>query len=268
MPKRKILKRLLLSFIVIACVAAVFLTNFFSRRYVLPILMYHSIVEGPVTRMIEVSVDTFRSQMRFLKRHNYNVLPLEEAAGLIRDKKKIPAKTVIITFDDGYKNFYTNAFKALKEYKLPAAMFIITNEIGRPEGDRLSWDEIKIMRDSGLVSFGSHCLGPEPLVNIKAQGIVRKEIFESKKLLEEKLGRPVELFSYPEGKFDAAIKKLVIDAGYSAAAATSPGADYPNDDVFALKRLRISENARNMFIFAVEASGYYTFMKEYKKRKR
>ena len=124
------------------------------------------------------------------------------------------------------------------------------------------------MRESGLITFGSHTLGPEPLVNFKSEAQIRRQIFDSKKILEEKLGRSVELFSYPEGLFDSRIKQLVIDAGYAGAVATNPGRDYADDDVFLLKRLRISENSSNMFVFAVESSGFYMFLKEYQKERK
>jgi len=72
------------------------------------------------------------------------------------------------------------------------------------------------------------------------------------------------MFSYPEGRFDDKIRQLVIDAGYRLAVATHPGKYYPNDDIFALKRLRISENAKGLFVFWAETSGFYTFIKEHR----
>lgn len=185
---------------------------------------------------------------------------------MIREKKKLPPKAISITLDDGYKDNFTYAFEILKKYNLPATMFVIVNEVGR--SDRLSWEEIKIMQNSGLIAFGSHAVGPEPLINIKSKEELKKQIFDSKRILEEKLGAKIQLFSYPEGRFNEEIRQLVIDAGYTVSVATNPGKNYPDDDLFALKRLRISENSANMFIFAVETSGFYTFMKESKRRKR
>ena len=254
-----------------ACIIiAVFaLANFLRQQYVVPILMYHSIdPNADAKNRLAVTADTFDRQMRFLKTHRYNVITLEALVTLIKNKKKVPAKTICITSDDGYKDNYTYAFPILKKYSLPATMFIIVDEVNRPQGDRLNWDEIKVMQDSGLIAFGSHTLGPEPLVNFKSETEIKRQIFDSKKILKEKLGRKVLFFSYPEGLFDARIKQLVIDAGYSGAVATNPGRDYADDDIFLLKRLRISENSSNMFIFAVESSGYYTFAKEYKKERK
>lgn len=247
---------------------AVFLfTKFLKQIYVVPILMYHSVrlAASPKDRL-SVSSRAFERQMRFLKEHRYNVVPLESLITLAKNKG-IPPRTVCITFDDGYKNNYTHAFPILKKYNLPATMFIITGEIGRPRGDRLSWDKIKVMQDSGIIIFGSHGLGPEPLINIKSKDDLKKEIFDSKKILEKRLGREVILFSYPEGRFNAEIRQLVIDAGYQAAVTTSPGKEFSNNDIFALKRLRISSTSDNLFVFWIEASGLYTFIKEHRDSK-
>ena len=231
--------------------------------YVVPILMYHQIYyNSKPSYPLGVATKTFERQMRYLKENHYNILRLEELAGLIKAKKRLPPKPVVVTFDDGYKNNYTDAFPVLKKLGIPATIFIIVDEVGRSRQDRLSWDEIRTMQDSGLIDFGSHTLGPELLVNIKSDTELRRQIFDSKRILEEKLGKKVTSFSYPEGRFDVNIRQSVINAGYNVAVATKPGKYYPNDDIFALKRLR-AYTGSNMLIFAVQVSGYYTFMREY-----
>lgn len=252
--------RLILALVII--LGLLFGAGIFARmNYVVPIIMYHSLVPHPTPEnRLSVSLGTFRKQMRFLKEHRYHVVPLAELEGLVSSGKRIPPKTIAITFDDGYKDNFTLAFPVLKEYGLPATLFIIVNEVGR--SDRLSWDEIKEMQASGLVYFGSHTLGPDPLTKAGNEQELKRQIFGSKIALEEKLGRQVEAFSYPEGRFNAQIRGLVMAAGYKLAVATNPGKKFSNNDVFALKRLRISENAGNLFVFWVETSGYYNFMRE------
>ena len=261
-------KRITIVFFIILIFIAVSGMAYFRGRYVVPILTYHYFTTATTSKNdgLAISEEIFRRQMRFLKDHRYNVVSLEALADLIRAGKKIPARTVAITFDDGYADNYKYAFPILKEYNFPATIFIITNEVGTPY--RLSWKEIKTMRDSGLITFGSHALGPEPLINIKDETVLKKEVFHSKVVLEDKLGVAVNIFAYPEGMFNEKIRQLVIDAGYKAAVTTIPGKPYPNDDIFAIKRLRISRNAGNMLVFAIETSGYYTAMKEYKKLRK
>ncbi len=261
MSKRKAL----ISLFSVVILLSSFLVSFIQGKYVVPIVMYHSVDPNakPENRLA-VTLKTFERQMHFLKNRNYNVLPLESVATLIKERKKIPPKTIAITFDDGYKDNYIYAFSVLKKYDFPATIFLIVNEIGRQENDRLNWKEIKEMQDSGLVTFGSHTLSHPLLTDIKSEDDLKKDIFSSKKILEEKLGRKVNAFSYPGGRFNDKIKQLVITAGYKLAVATNPGKKFADDDIFALKRLRISENCNNLFVFWVETSGYYNFMREHR----
>ena len=258
------IKKLILFTGLIFLAAIILLAGLIKQSYIAPIIMYHYVHYGanPDDKLV-VTPEVFQRQMRFLKEQRYNVVPLEALAVLIKEKRKIPARTIAITIDDGHRDNYEQIYPVLKKYNLPATMFVIVNEIGRIQNDKLSWGQIKEMRDSGLISFGSHTLGPEPLVNIKSEEEVKRQIFESKKILEEKLGKEVKIFSYPEGLFNAKIKKMVIGAGYLAAVSTSPGINSSSDDIFGLKRQRISQNAGNLFIFYIQASGYYGPIREF-----
>jgi len=263
-----VFRRKRLIFLGIIFLAVIFSSAAFLRsRYNLPILMYHSVSPkpNPSIELLIVKPETFRRQMRFLKEHNYNVVPLSEIADLIKNNKKIPPRTLAITFDDGYKDNYTYAFPILKEYNFPATVFVIVNEIDRPQQDRLSWEEMAVMQASGLVTFGVHTLTHPYLPEITSPAVLKKEIEDPKKILEDKLGRKVDSFCYPGGRFDAKSRQAVIATGYSLATASNPGRRFSDQDLFALKRIRISENCSNLFIFWVETSGYYNFMREYKK---
>jgi peptidoglycan/xylan/chitin deacetylase (PgdA/CDA1 family) len=230
-----------------------------------PVLMYHA-VRPEVTRgaRLIVSVKSFDRQMQFLKERQYNVVSLEKIAEFIREKRKIPPKTIAITFDDGYWDNYTYAYPILKKYNLPATIFLITKEVDNKVGlgDKLTWENVILMQDSGLITFGSHALSHRVLPEIKSEAELRKEIFDSKRILEVRLSRPVNTFCYPKGIFNQQVKDLVKEAGYKVAVATSPGRAFTNDDIFALKRLRISEKSGNLFIFWIQTSGYYSFIKE------
>lgn len=256
-------RRLIVVFGIIILSGFLFLANFIQRKYVVPIIMYHSVSpDAAPENRLAVSVEAFQRQMRFLKTHHYNVLPLESLAALIKDKKKIPPKSIAITFDDGYKDNYTFAFPILKKYNLPATIFVIVGKVG--ESGTLSWDEIKAMQGSGIVTFGSHSLKHLCLVDVKSDEELIRQIFDSKKILEGKIKQPVGAFSYPLGALNDKIKKLVIDAGYKLAVATNPGKKSRPDDIFSLKRLRISATSDNLFVFGLETSGFYTFIKEHR----
>ena len=256
--------------IFVSCLAiiAVIFFNYFRGLYMVPVLMYHSVNPkvNPRMRSLIVSPESFERQMRFLKSRHYNVVTLEEVSRLMREKKRPPFKTVAITFDDGFKDNYIYAYPVLKKLGLPAAIFVIYNEVGRPEGDRLSWEQIKEMQASGLISIGSHTLGPVPLVDIKSKAELRKQIIDSKKMFEDKLKTPVDGFCYVGGLFTPQIKELVKEAGYKYAVATALGRDYSNYDPYAIKRVRVSSSSDNLFDFWARVSGYYNSFRRHKRK--
>ena len=132
----------------------------------------------------------------------------------------------------------------------------------------MNWDQIKEMQDSGLILFGSHSMSHPFLDCIASPPVLIKEISGSKQMLEASLGRPVLTFAYPSGRMNKLVRRKVIDAGYKIAVTTNPGRSFAGDDVFAVKRLRISENSRNLFIFWFETTGYYNFIRENKLSKK
>jgi len=264
MSKRK---RLII-FVAILGIVITSLVNFTRSKYVLPVLMYHSInPDTQNTSLLVVTPENFRRQMRFLKEHHYQVISLEEAADYIKNKKRPLARTVAITFDDGFKDNYTYAFPILKEYNFPATIFIVVNEVGLTSENRLTWDEIKVMQDSGLITFGSHTISHPNLEGVTVQEAIKNEIQGSKKILEEKLARKVEAFAYPAGRFTKLARQAAIDAGYKLAVVTNPGKGIPDNDPFLIKRLRISKNCNNLPTFFIEVSGYYNLMRETKRQK-
>jgi peptidoglycan/xylan/chitin deacetylase (PgdA/CDA1 family) len=257
-------KRLIASGIIAA--SLVFLTIFVRAQYSIPIVMYHSV--KPLAAkgdLLTVSVDTFQRQMKFLKDNRYNVMALETVSEYISTRKNVPPRTIVLTFDDGYKDNYTYVFPVLKKYNFPATIFLILSRIGGP--DMLSWDEVKEMRDSGLVSFGSHTFTHPFLDTLRSSQDLKREVSGSKSALEEKLGKPVGLFCYPCGRFNPEVIKAVKDAGYREAVGVNPGMRFSDNDIFVLKRMRISENSRNMLVFWFETTGYYNFVRQVQHRK-
>jgi peptidoglycan/xylan/chitin deacetylase (PgdA/CDA1 family) len=257
----KQLKKLSIIAFVVILILSVGYSVFNRVTYIPAVLMYHSVVSGQAENNLSVSTFAFDRQMNFLKKHHYRVVFIKQLAAMIREKRKIPHNTVAITFDDGWKDNYTNAYPILKKYELPANIFLTINEIGRP--DRVSWDEVSIMLGSGLIDFGSHTLDHLYLKDVKSDSELKRQIFGSKKVLEQKIQRPVEGFCYPIGAFTPRIRQLVIDAGYKFATTVSPGKKYADQDLFALKRVKITEKSNNMFIFWAKVSGHYVYLKEH-----
>lgn len=255
------IKRILIisAVVIVGLVAAFFM---FGRYiYVVPVLMYHSIDNNYELTKLSVSPQSFEKQMAFLARHKYNVVGPDKLMDYVLKKEVPPPKTVAITFDDGFYNNYQYAFPVLKKYNIPATIFVIVNNVGMQ--GYLGWNEIKEMSDSGLVTIASHTMSHLWLPSM-GDAVVKWDLKASKKKLEEITGKPVDFLCYPIGAHDERIKCLAMDAGYKAAFATNPGRFTPSDDVFAIKRVKISRTSDNLLVFAIEASGYYTWIKEHR----
>ncbi|MBL7158435.1 MAG: polysaccharide deacetylase family protein [Candidatus Omnitrophica bacterium] len=237
---------------------------FLNLVYVPAILMYHSVGDPPTATLdgygdkLNVTPEVFEKQMRFLKEHNYNVIPLNKMVERIREKERIPHKTVTITFDDGLKNNFTNAYPVLKKYGLPATFFVAVDFIGKK--NFLTWEDIREMQENGI-SIGSHTMSHRWLTSLDKKEL-KKELVESKAVIERVTGKKVYTLSYPLGRYNEETKKAAKEAGYIGAVATNPGPTKPKDDIYALKRVRISMSSASMIVLWIETSGYYTFIKE------
>jgi peptidoglycan/xylan/chitin deacetylase (PgdA/CDA1 family) len=237
--------------------------TFAGAVYVPVVMMYHSVgAEGATLdgygAKLNVTPEAFARQMQFLHEHGYTVLPLESFIERIKRKERIPHKTVAITFDDGLKNNFQNAYPVLKKYRFPATIFVATDFVGKKRF--LTRDDIRIMRENGI-SIGSHTVSHVWLPSLTEEGI-RSELVRSREILEKMTGERIAVLSYPLGAFDGRVRSIAEEVGYTGAVSTNPGPDYPDRDPYALKRIRISMTSDNLFVFWIETSGYYTFIKE------
>jgi peptidoglycan/xylan/chitin deacetylase (PgdA/CDA1 family) len=194
----------------------------------IPILMYHHVAEG--ANSLFVSPSNFEEQMSYLYAKDYQTISLDELF------EKPPEKKFIITFDDGYKDIIKNAEPILKRLGFKATVFLIVNDIGK-EG-YLNWEDIEILKKEGW-SFGSHTLTHHDLTKLKKDE-AENEIVLSKEKLESKLENPVDFFCYPAGKFNQDIIELVKRADYKGAVTTLFGKDNKKEDIYQLKRIRVS----------------------------
>ncbi|MBN1354236.1 MAG: polysaccharide deacetylase family protein, partial [Candidatus Omnitrophica bacterium] len=195
MRRTHIKKIIIIITITVIVVAARFLSN---AVYVPVIIMYHSIGDENAALdgyggKLNVDEAVFEKQIRFLYDHKYNVIPLDEFIRRIKRKEHIPRKTVSITFDDGLRNNFTKAYPVLKKYGFPATIFVATDFIGKDKF--LTWDDMKTMQKNNI-KIGSHTVSHAWLPDL-SENDIRKELFESKKILEDGTGRTIELLSYP-----------------------------------------------------------------------
>jgi len=152
-----------------------------------------------------VSTKTFERQMRFLKEKNIRLSLLNRRLHVYPRVRGVPPRAIVLTFDDGYEDNYRYAFPILKKYGLPATVFMIVNDIGKP--GKLTLDQMMQMKDSGLITFGSHSLSHPFLESITHEPTLVEEIRGSRDKLEGILNVPVRAFSYPCGRMNENVRR-------------------------------------------------------------
>jgi len=207
-----------------------------------PILMYHHVrpdpgLGDPIGQNLSVNPETFDAQMSYLVTNGYTPMTMGELADVrARRRLPLPPRPIVLTFDVGYRDFYTHAWPVLRRYGIKATSFIITGWVDQPR--YLTWQMIDEMASSGLVEFGSHTRDHKELPRLDDDH-AGDEIIESKRALEAHLGQSVRSFYYPAGRFTPRDAALVWKAGYEIAVTTQPGFASAEEDSLLLPRVRI-----------------------------
>jgi peptidoglycan/xylan/chitin deacetylase (PgdA/CDA1 family) len=204
----------------------------------IPVIMYHSIdyEEGNELR---VPKEKFREQMKYLKDNGYTTLTMGELYNFMTSNKPIPEKSIVLTFDDGYKDNYENAYPILKEFGLKGTVFIITNCIDKDKGF-LTSKELKEMDKNGM-DIESHTLNHDKLGELPYNKQV-ETLKGSKEFLEKLLNKKVKYIGYPYGKYNNDTIKATKDTGYNIAFTTESGWANKQQGIYKLHRVYISAN--------------------------
>jgi peptidoglycan/xylan/chitin deacetylase (PgdA/CDA1 family) len=237
-----------------------------------PILMYHSIhPEHPLA----VRPGAFREQVEFLA-DNYRVVSLARYIQLKRENR-LPEKTAVITFDDGYKDNFTYAYPVLKEFNCPATIFLATGFMTAPEGKSfgrraglyenlppLTWPEAEKML--GLIEFGAHTHSHIQVSGVK-KAVLEREIITNRDLLQSHLGVNPLTFAYPWGQprdFHREVSPLIAQ-NFIGAVTTVFGADNRDKKInpYRLRRIGIGP-ADDREFFAAKISANLEFIRPIK----
>ena len=239
----------------------------------LPILMYHSLSANPengVAAYYKTNTDPliFRQQMRYLAAEGYKTMGLTQVIARLKNDRPFPEKTVVITFDDGFKDFYTHGFPILSELGFIATVFLPTAFVDDKRRsfkniECLTWSEVREMRKAGI-EFGSHTVNHPELKNLPHKDVER-ELVESKAQIEQQLGEPMSLFSYPyafpQGNrpFARGFRDLLKQSGYACCVTTEIGRVRPGDDPYLLKRLP-ANSLDDPALFRAKLEGGYDWL--------
>ncbi|HWR05770.1 polysaccharide deacetylase family protein [Sporomusa sp.] len=184
----------------------------------IPVLLYHRV--GPETDDLTISTKRFEQDMESLSQEGYNTLSLAQVKQrLWGGHLQLPDKPLIITFDDGYLDNYTNAFPVLQKYSMKASFYIITGMMGN--NDRLAATQIREMEAAGM-DFGSHTVTHRQLAELSPQEVAN-ELNQSKFALEQTLGKPVNFIAYPCGSYRPDTTQAATQAGYIGGFSTQYG---------------------------------------------
>jgi peptidoglycan/xylan/chitin deacetylase (PgdA/CDA1 family) len=238
----------------------------------IPILMYHRIPEEDTCTThpyycTNTAVPVFEQQIAFLHRSGYRSVSVTEAFRLAQ-ARATGEKLVAITFDDGYQDFYTNAFPVLNRYGYSATVYLPTAYIGDSsrrfkETDCLTWSQVRELRKAGI-EFGSHTVTHPQLRNVGPEQL-RQEIRDSKLQIEEKLGEPAETFAYPyafpEGDrgFVERLRGVLSESGYRSGVSTIIGRARISDNPFHMRRLPANSHD-DLRLFQTKLEGGYDWL--------
>jgi peptidoglycan/xylan/chitin deacetylase (PgdA/CDA1 family) len=175
----------------------------------IPALMYHSISEVPAGWPADLCVapGVFEEHLQYLKAQGYNVVTAPQAVILLKSRQNV-MNTVIMTFDDGYENNYTEAFPLLKKYGFRGNFYIVGNDAGKEKNQDgmkkyMSFAQIKEMHDQGM-EIGSHSMSHDPLTSIKPE-LLPWEIYQPLNLFYQKMNFWISGIAFPNGAFNDAI---------------------------------------------------------------
>lgn len=216
----------------------------------IPVLLYHKVVSEPGCggrHGTWVTVERFARHLRSLKRRGMTTITLRDCAAAARGEKGLPPWPVILTFDDGYLDNYTNAFPLLKKLGMTGVIFLVADpalasnawdaSTGEPWARLMTRNQALEMAEYGI-EFGSHSLTHPRLPDLPGEEL-RAELCESKRILESWLRRPVTSLAFPYGAVDARVKRVARHAGYEFGVATNSGPIRFDEDLLEIRRVQI-----------------------------
>jgi peptidoglycan/xylan/chitin deacetylase (PgdA/CDA1 family) len=231
-----------------------------AQSNAVPILLYHRL--GPVVAdSMTIRTSTFASQLQYLHEHGYTVIPLRRLTDYLTDKTSPPpAKSVVITADDGHQSIYTDLFPLIVKYHIPVTLFIYPSAISNA-GYALTWAQLSEMQASGLVDIQSHTYWHPNFKHEKAhldatayEKLVDSQLQKSKAALQRKTGKNIDMLAWPYGIFDDELINHARLSGYIAGFTLERRPAARGDKLLALPRYLITDQVQFEKLLATPAS--------------
>ncbi len=213
------------------------------RRANVPILMYHYISASPsaqdrIRYGLSVPPEMFEAQLKLLADNGYTTISLRDLYNYLAIGTALPAKPIILTFDDGYVDNYTNAYPLLKKYGMTGTFFILTGPADDGAAPYLTWDMITEMSNAGM----DMQLHGRQHLDMRGRSFdwFVFNIIGGRQSIEGHTGKPVIFLAYPSGKYDAAALRFLQANNFWAAVTTQTGVTHTLADSLLWDRIRIS----------------------------
>jgi poly-beta-1,6-N-acetyl-D-glucosamine N-deacetylase len=211
-----------------------------ARLARVPVVMYHDILPEKQV-FFDVTPAEFEAHLKRIQQKGLTPISLDQLVTHLRTGTPLPAKPILLSFDDGYAGHYTYVYPLLKRYGYPGVFGIYTSKVGKKLGrSSLTWAQIKEMAADPLVTIASHSIShPENLTTLTDQQL-QTEVIESKRILEQELKIPVNHFVYPVGHYDERVQEFVKQAGYHSALTMNDAANYfagASDNLLSIERI-------------------------------
>lgn len=208
-----------------------------------PILMYHRVADpAPMKtqgeRTLNVPPQDFARQMDWLRSHGFTTITQSQLFSALADGAALPAKPVLLTFDDGYIDISKTVLPILRARKMVGTAYVITSRVTGPDRAFMKFKALRKI-EAGGIEVGSHTVNHVDLTSLSSSAL-REELAGSRKVLEKGLGHPVQWLCYPAGRYDAAVEAMARETGYVLATTTEPGITHSASRPYALSRVRIS----------------------------
>jgi peptidoglycan/xylan/chitin deacetylase (PgdA/CDA1 family) len=208
-----------------------------STPVYLTVVMYHYVEvvtdkKDFIRKRLAVTPTAFEKQLIYLQTKGYTFYFAKDIPQLMSNPQEKP---VVLTFDDGYADFYTDAYPILKKYNIKATIYIIYNFIGHP--NYMTESQLQELAKSNLIEIGCHTFNHYSLPS-SSSAVAQNEIINSKAALEKKFGIKIYTFAYPYGAYNASLELLAKQAGYTVAVTTAYGIDHTTASLLAFSRVR------------------------------
>lgn len=212
------------------------------RRIRVPILMYHYVSPLPANadeyrRELSVAPEAFRAQMEYLFYQGYSPISMYQLDDALLSGTALPPKPVVLTFDDGYIDHFTNVFPVLREFGFTGTFFIITGVVDANDPNYVNWEQVQQMADAGM-SMEPHTKSHISLRERSYDTLIY-EMLGSIESLQAYTGRQPHIFSYPVGHYDAATLSVAQTLPIWRAVTTEAGRYHTTDNWLEVPRVRI-----------------------------